>query len=262
MDIAAAVELFHNYSLAHDDVLDHHYLRRNRPTLVAKGGWPYSMLVGNVMVGDAISLIAASGLKEAAKALDYLGRRILNLNLGQFLDERKAWEEVDRPALMSHWWKVSELKLAVGIYAVEAAAIAVDRDDLVTLWYDFERDISLISQILNDTGDVFCFSGFYKIEKSNREMLEESTLKFTYPILWLADQKNLHPREIDLKAQDFRQQLVASGYLEHARHEIERLRELTRLTVAHMNLPASRHLDVLYDYIAGPKLPQELFNEA
>src|SRR6266568_1673240 len=47
--VAAAIELFHNFTLIHDDIMDKAPLRRNQPTVHAKFGESTALLAGDVM---------------------------------------------------------------------------------------------------------------------------------------------------------------------------------------------------------------------
>ncbi|MDX6743656.1 polyprenyl synthetase family protein [Actinocorallia sp. A-T 12471] len=59
---AVAVELVHNFSLLHDDVMDGDLLRRHRPTAWHLFGNGPAVLTGDVLLALAIELVASSGL--------------------------------------------------------------------------------------------------------------------------------------------------------------------------------------------------------
>src|SRR5262245_20238676 len=48
--VAAAIELFHNFTLIHDDIMDKAPLRRNQPTVHTKYGESTALLAGDVML--------------------------------------------------------------------------------------------------------------------------------------------------------------------------------------------------------------------
>jgi len=48
--LAAAIELFHNFTLIHDDIMDKAPLRRGKPTVHTKYGEPTALLGGDVML--------------------------------------------------------------------------------------------------------------------------------------------------------------------------------------------------------------------
>src|SRR5438477_12970282 len=49
-NVATAIELFHNFTLIHDDIMDKAPLRRNQPTVHAKYGESTALLAGDVML--------------------------------------------------------------------------------------------------------------------------------------------------------------------------------------------------------------------
>src|SRR6266536_6361010 len=65
---AVAVELVHNFSLLHDDVMDRDLERRHRPTGWAVFGEGQAILAGNAMLTCAIEALVADG-ERGARAL-------------------------------------------------------------------------------------------------------------------------------------------------------------------------------------------------
>src|ERR1051325_3158602 len=63
----AAVELLHNFTLVHDDIMDHAASRRGRPTLHTKFGVSSAVLSGDVLVALANEALAQveSNMKAA-----------------------------------------------------------------------------------------------------------------------------------------------------------------------------------------------------
>jgi geranylgeranyl diphosphate synthase, type I len=84
---AAAIELVHNFSLLHDDLMDHDALRRGVPTAWAVFGEPAALLAGDAMLALAFSVVA--GVPEPHLTLVYLGqlcRAMQDLVAGQGAD--------------------------------------------------------------------------------------------------------------------------------------------------------------------------------
>ncbi len=82
---AAAVELVHNHSLLHDDVMDGGLTRRHRPTAWSVFGVSAAILAGNALLVLALDLLAASGHPAA---LD--GTRMLSAAVQDLLDGQSA----------------------------------------------------------------------------------------------------------------------------------------------------------------------------
>jgi geranylgeranyl diphosphate synthase, type I len=87
---AAAVELVHNFSLAHDDIQDNSDMRRGRPTLWTKWGVPLSINAGDGLF--VLSNLAVSDIGEdypaetALRAARVLHETCLDLTRGQYMD--------------------------------------------------------------------------------------------------------------------------------------------------------------------------------
>jgi geranylgeranyl diphosphate synthase type I len=90
---AVAVELAHNFSLLHDDVMDGDLVRRHRPTAWTVFGGNAAILAGDALLACAFEAIAAARHPAATQTVRILGRAILNLVEGQSADmafERRA----------------------------------------------------------------------------------------------------------------------------------------------------------------------------
>ncbi|MDP9841035.1 family 2 encapsulin nanocompartment cargo protein polyprenyl transferase [Streptosporangium lutulentum] len=83
---AVAVELAHDFSLIHDDVMDGDRVRRHRPTAWAVFGVSPAILAGDALLTLAFEVLAASGHPVAAEATRTLGTSIQELLEGQSAD--------------------------------------------------------------------------------------------------------------------------------------------------------------------------------
>ncbi|MGH8930882.1 MAG: family 2 encapsulin nanocompartment cargo protein polyprenyl transferase [Egibacteraceae bacterium] len=94
---AAAVELVHNFSLLHDDVLDGDATRRHRPTAWSVFGMNAAILAGDALLTLALDLLAASGHPAATDAIRVLSAAVQDLLEGQSADlafERRVQVEL------------------------------------------------------------------------------------------------------------------------------------------------------------------------
>jgi len=57
LDCGVALEILHNFTLVHDDIMDESPMRRNKPTIHAKWDEPTAILTGDVMIGHALNLL-------------------------------------------------------------------------------------------------------------------------------------------------------------------------------------------------------------
>ncbi|RKT56213.1 family 2 encapsulin nanocompartment cargo protein polyprenyl transferase [Saccharothrix australiensis] len=83
---AAAVELVHNFSLLHDDVMDRDTTRRHRPTAWSVFGVNAAILAGDALLTLALDLLAGSGHPTAAGAIRTLSEATQRLHDGQAAD--------------------------------------------------------------------------------------------------------------------------------------------------------------------------------
>jgi geranylgeranyl diphosphate synthase type I len=88
---AAAVEFLHNFTLVHDDVMDHDDLRRGKPTVHKVYGMPMAILAGDLLfakVYDVIMRNRPSGMspERLLESVDKITEATLILCQGQALD--------------------------------------------------------------------------------------------------------------------------------------------------------------------------------
>jgi geranylgeranyl diphosphate synthase type I len=82
---AVAVELVHNFSLLHDDVMDRDLVRRHRPTGWVAFGEGDAILAGNAMLTLAVEVLAGTGV-EGRRSLPHLLTATQHLISGQSRD--------------------------------------------------------------------------------------------------------------------------------------------------------------------------------
>ncbi|MFI6285403.1 family 2 encapsulin nanocompartment cargo protein polyprenyl transferase [Streptomyces sp. NPDC051018] len=94
---AAAVELVHNFTLLHDDVIDEDPTRRHRPTAWTVFGTPDAVIVGDALQALALRLLAEDRHPAAAAGSERLTACVIELCAGQQADcafEERAPDEV------------------------------------------------------------------------------------------------------------------------------------------------------------------------
>jgi geranylgeranyl diphosphate synthase type I len=83
---AVAVELVHNFSLLHDDVMDGDRTRRHRRTAWSVFGLGQAILAGDALLTLAFDLLAGSGHPAAAEGTRILSAAVFRLQDGQSAD--------------------------------------------------------------------------------------------------------------------------------------------------------------------------------
>ncbi|MGB8778181.1 MAG: polyprenyl synthetase family protein [Nitrososphaeraceae archaeon] len=96
MPAAAAVELIHNFSLVHDDIMDNDEVRHNVPTVHASYGVPLAILAGDILFSKAFQMMAVGGLREGiteksiSEMVSRLSTACINVCEGQAIDMQMA----------------------------------------------------------------------------------------------------------------------------------------------------------------------------
>jgi geranylgeranyl diphosphate synthase type I len=83
---AVAIELVHNFSLLHDDVMDGDATRRHRPTVWSVFGIAAAILAGDALLALAFDLLAATGHPQTRAATQDLSGAVQELVAGQAAD--------------------------------------------------------------------------------------------------------------------------------------------------------------------------------
>lgn len=83
---AIAIEMFHNFTLLHDDVMDNADVRRGRPTVHIKWNNETAILSGDAMLTTATMLLSIKAGDHLAQALELFNGTAMNIYEGQQLD--------------------------------------------------------------------------------------------------------------------------------------------------------------------------------
>lgn len=153
---ALALEVFHNFTLLHDDVMDHASLRRSRPTVCARYGDNTAILSGDQMLIEAYRLLEQVPADKLAKTLVMFNEMATGVCEGQQYDmnfETLPLDEVSKEDYIN----MIRLKTAVLLaYALKIGAYiggATERQQQVL--YDFGIHVGLAFQIQDDVLDVY-----------------------------------------------------------------------------------------------------------
>ena len=90
---AAAVEVFHNFTLLHDDIMDNAAVRRGKPSVYARWGGNVAILSGDAMLISAYRLLAQAPPALLPRILEVFNTMALGVCEGQQYDmdfEQKA----------------------------------------------------------------------------------------------------------------------------------------------------------------------------
>ncbi len=150
----AALEVFHSFTLIHDDIMDKADVRRGVPTVYRKWDENTAILSGDVMSIESYKLIAKAPAEVLGKALDLFSTTAAEVCEGQQFDMDFENEEF---VPMRDYMKMIGLKTAVLIAcsAKLGAIIAGASDAECELLYKYGYDLGLAFQIADDWLDTY-----------------------------------------------------------------------------------------------------------
>lgn len=154
MPQAIGVEMFHNFTLLHDDVMDNADLRRGRPTVHRRWDSNTAILSGDAMLTYATMLMAQCSPASLPKVMDCFNDTAMGVYEGQQLDmefERRTDVTVDE------YIEMIKLKTSVLLAgACSIGAIMADADDAVRAHlYDYGLALGIAFQLRDDWLDTF-----------------------------------------------------------------------------------------------------------
>ncbi len=151
---ALALEVFHNFTLLHDDVMDRAEIRRGRPTVHVKWNDNTAILSGDQMLIEAYKLLAEVPADKLPQVLKWFNEMATGICEGQQMDV--DFEHMSQVTL-DDYMKMIELKTSVllanamRIGGYIAGATPVQQEAL----YQYGLHIGLAFQVQDDILDVY-----------------------------------------------------------------------------------------------------------
>ena len=154
---ALGVEVFHNFTLLHDDIMDNAPIRRGKQTVHEKWNANIAILSGDVMLVRAYDLFLKTGHVEIRKMLSKFNKCAAEVCEGQQYDmnfeSRDSVSEIE-------YLEMIKLKTAVLLgFAIELGAMLGGADEKISnQLYEFGINIGLGFQLKDDLLDVYADS--------------------------------------------------------------------------------------------------------
>ena len=151
---ALAVELFHNFTLIHDDIMDEAPLRRGKATVHSKWNLNTGILSGDAMLILAYQQFASYNPELQADLMALFSKTALEVCEGQEYDV--AFEQLTAVS-ESAYLKMIKFKTAVLVAAAlkMGALIGASDSESAELFYDFGLALGTAFQIQDDYLDAF-----------------------------------------------------------------------------------------------------------
>ena len=146
---AVAVELVHNFSLVHDDVMDNDLQRRHRPTVWAVWGTATAILAGDALLSLAHEVLLDSGNPNAPKASALLAVATRDLIRGQVQD--LAFESTDAVSVTECLdMAAGKTGALMSASATVGAVLAGGNSDLLEALSTFGAQLGIAFQLVDD----------------------------------------------------------------------------------------------------------------
>jgi geranylgeranyl diphosphate synthase type I len=148
---AAAVELAHNFTLLHDDVIDEDSTRRHRPTAWTVFGTPDAIIAGDALLALALRLLAEDRHPASAAASERLAACVIELCAGQQADcafEERAPQEVSLDECLA--MAMAKTGALLGCACALGALYAGGGEEEAAAMDAFGREAGLAFQLIDD----------------------------------------------------------------------------------------------------------------
>jgi geranylgeranyl diphosphate synthase type II len=238
VNAAVALEMLHNFTLVHDDIMDNADTRRGEATVYKKWDSNVAILVGDQLIGLAYIYLLKTKSDHIRELTSAFTEGIIEVCEGQSFD--KEYEERKDVAIEEYVMmirkktaKMLETSAAVGAFIGGAG------EEFVNNIKDFALNIGLAFQIQDDLLDIIADENEFG-KKKGGDVMEG---KKTYLLLKaLENARNGHDRDLIMKIIDnnglknasdedideVRKVYERSGAIESARFEIARYTQLAK----------------------------------
>ena len=149
---AAAIEMVHNFTLVHDDIMDNDEMRHGVPTVHTKFGIPLAILAGDVLFSKAFEMVSIERVRDSkisSGLVAKLAKACVEVCEGQVLDIKMA--EAKKIPTESDYITMVEKKTSA-LFEVSCAmgAICANKPHDVENLASFGKNLGVSFQITDD----------------------------------------------------------------------------------------------------------------
>lgn len=154
INAALGVEIFHNFTLLHDDVMDSADLRRGRLTVHKRWNNNTAILSGDAMLTMATQYIAKAPAEVMAEAMDLFNRTAMEVYEGQQYDMDF---ENSKDVTVAQYIEMIRLKTSVliGCACRLGAIVAKAEAEVADAFYEYGVNLGLAFQLRDDWLDTY-----------------------------------------------------------------------------------------------------------
>src|SRR5210317_1387542 len=228
LDAAMAVEVFHNFTLIHDDIMDSAPLRRGKNTVHKK--WDINT---GILSGDAMMILAFQTLEtykgdEFRNLMSVLIKTSLEVCEGQQYDidfETRSDVTIEEYLKMIEYKTAVLVGAAMKMGAIVANASQEDQNNI----YEFGKNLGIAFQLQDDYLDAFGNPETFG-KQIGGDIIENKKTFLYIKALQLAnksDQKvlldlySLEPKDVEDKIKIIKEIFISSGASEATQQEIQ-----------------------------------------
>lgn len=153
-DVATAIELFHNFTLIHDDIMDGSVMRRGQPTVHEKFGSSTALLAGDMMLVYAYEQLNKIDGKYLQRIMTLFSKTAREVCVGQQLDmEFEKRDDVHMDEYLNMIGLKTSVLLAASVQmgAIMGGASQGNQQHI----YEFGKNLGLAFQVQDDYLDTF-----------------------------------------------------------------------------------------------------------
>lgn len=151
---AIGIEMYHNFTLLHDDVMDRAPIRRGKPTVHVKWNESTAILSGDAMLTMATQLVCKAPLRHLDKAQAVFNSTAMKIYEGQQYDmDFESRSDVS----VAEYVAMIFLKTSVllGCACKMGAILSSTSDENADQMYEFGANLGLAFQLQDDLLDVY-----------------------------------------------------------------------------------------------------------
>lgn len=151
---AIAIEVFHNFTLLHDDIMDKSSTRRGRQTVHVRWNEPTAILSGDTMLTFAMDILLGSKSERITELMKTFNRAAMDVYIGQQLD--MDFEKRDDVSVEEYIAMITGKTSALIAGACVLGAISAGAGpDIVDCFRRYGNAVGIAFQLQDDLLDTF-----------------------------------------------------------------------------------------------------------
>lgn len=257
LDAALAIEVFHNFSLVHDDIMDDAPLRRGMKTVHERWDINTGILSGDAMLIRAYQLFENYEGKTFRQLAQLFSKTAIEVCEGQQYDiDFESRENVS----IEDYLKMIEYKTAVlvGASLKMGAIVAKASEDNCNRIYEFGRLLGIAFQLQDDYLDAFGDPGTFGKQVGGDIIENKKTFLYLTSLQKTASGEanqlehlySINPPDPTAKVETVKHLFESSGAAELTRLEIEKYTKMAFTVLEEMKV-SEQQKELLYNFGKG-----------